>query len=426
MVFHEGIGYKFNTRTAPLGADRTDQEVSPLTPATGANKNGKKPQPAVPEPLTADPDAATREPERAEWTEPYNSFNSWKGLMYYPEYQGIVTEKFLPPIEASIDPTYVCNIDCVWCNSWRILHKSEKVGHKMTTEHLLNLCGFLADWGVRGFCFAGGGDPTLHPGMWEALKLIKDKGKQSSIITNGIEIRTEERRRLAIEGCRWIGISLDAGTRETYARIKKTSVKKFDMIVENVRAMIEMQKQTGARCEIAIKYLIHPSNEHEILQACQLAYEIGVPHFHARPAASENIEGLGEVLKFNMDLVNEQLAACMKMQTKDFKVFGVRHKFNETMNLKHGFSRCWAAPLTIQCGADGYVYNCVDWRGDPNYVLGMHYPDPSKILEFWGSPKHVQFLKDVVVDKCPRCTYGIYAQQIEHAVVGDDMCVNFP
>ena len=89
-------------------------------------------------------------------------------------------------------------------------------------------------------------------------------------------------------------------------------------------------------------------------------------------------------------------------------------------------SRCWAAPLTIQCGADGFVYNCVDWRGDPRFVLGSHYPDPRNILDFWGGEKHLQLMKDVNVDKCPRCTYGIYAQQIENAVLNDDMCVNFP
>lgn len=395
-----------------------------MTPAAAkASPDGQAAATVQPEPAA---EAAVAEPAQAEWTDPYNSFNSWKGLTYYPQYQGIIQDKLLPPVEASIDPTYVCNIDCVWCNSWRILHKSEKVGHKMTREHLLSLCTFLADWGVRGFCFAGGGDPTLHPGMWEALELIKAKGKQSSIITNGIEIRTEERRRIAVECTRWIGISLDAGDRQTYAELKKTSPKKFDHILENVQAMLEMARQTKSRCEIAIKYLIHPTNQHEILKACEIARDLGVHHFHARPAASENIEGLGEVLHFDMDLVNQQLAECMKMQTARFKVFGVRHKFTETMNLKHGFSRCWSAPLTIQCGADGFVYNCVDWRGDPDYVLGSHFPDPKQILEFWGSSRHVQFLKKVQVDNCPRCTYGIYAQQIEHAVLNDEMCVDFP
>lgn len=367
---------------------------------------------------------------RPEWTDPYNSFNSWKGLMYLDHYRGILEEKLLPPVEASIDPTYVCNIDCLWCNSWRILHKDGKVGHKMTDEHLLRLCGFLADWGVRGFCFAGGGDPTLHPALWEALKLTTSKGRENAIITNGIKIDTAEKQEIAVANCRWIGISLDAGTAERYAQVKKTSPKVFHKILDNVRAMVELIRsgRVDTRCEIAIKYLIHPTNQDEILTACKLARELGVVHFHARPAASENIESphLGRTLRFDMDLVNAQLEECMKLQTAEFKTFGVRHKFSETFNLKHGFSRCWAAPLTIQCGADGYVYHCVDWRGDPDYVLGMHWPDPEQILEFWGSKYHLDLMKSVKVDRCPRCTYGIYAQQIEFAVKSDGMCVNFP
>lgn len=399
-------------------------EEEGLVTTGSASRNGRarrQPQHA------SEPDAPDREEhDPQEWTEPYNSFNSWKGLMYFQHYQGIVNEKLLPPVEASIDPTYVCNIDCVWCNSRRILHNDEKLGHKMSREHLLNLCTFLADWGVRGFCFAGGGDPTLHPDLWDALRLVKDKGRESSVITNGIAIQTPEQRETAVTCTRWIGVSLDAGTRDTYATLKKTSARKFDQIIENLRAMLDIVKRTGARCEIAIKYLIHPTNQYEIIDACRLARDLGVHHFHARPAASENIEGLGEVLHFDMHAVNAQLAECMSMQTRAFKVFGVRHKFTETMNMKHGFSRCWAAPLTIQCGADGLVYNCVDWRGDARFVLGSHYPDPRQILEFWGGEKHLRLMKEVNVDKCPRCTYGIYAQQIESAVLNDDMCVNFP
>lgn len=405
-----------------LSTVRTPDEGRHGAGASSRGKSHPNGKPVYDHPSDEDTPAAACE----EWTEPYNSFNSWKGLMYFQHYQGIINEQLLPPVEASIDPTYVCNIDCVWCNSWRILHKDDKVGHKMSREHLLGLCAFLADWGVRGFCFAGGGDPSLHPALWDALRLVKEKGKESSVITNGIAFQTAERRQIAVECTRWIGISLDAGCRETYARLKKTTARKFDQIVENVQAMMDLKRSTPNRCEIAIKFLIHPTNQHEILRACELARDLGVHHFHARPAASENIEGLGEVLHFDMNHINEQLAECMKMQSRDFKVFGVRHKFTETMNLKHGFSRCWAAPLTIQCGADGYVYNCVDWRGDPRFVLGMHYPDPRQILDFWGSPRHIQFMKDVKVDNCPRCTYGVYAQQIESAVLNDAMCMNFP
>jgi hypothetical protein len=201
---------------------------------------------------------------------------------------------------------------------------------------------------------------------------------------------------------------------------------RLQQVLENVRAMVDQVRRRDLRCEIAIKYLIHPSNSDQILAACELARDLGVAHFHARPAASENIEGLGERLDFPMEEINQQLDACLALQTPTFKTFGVRHKFTRTFNLEHGFSRCLAAPLAIQCGADGRVYLCIDWRGSPRHVLGMHWPEPEQILEFWGSPAHIEKLRAVQVEKCPRCTYGIYARQIENTLERDAMCLNFP
>ena len=363
---------------------------------------------------------------RQEWTDPFNSFNSWKGLLYREHYEAILQGRFLPPIEVAIDPTYTCNVDCIWCNSRRVLKQENLVGQEMSTEHLLRLVSFLADWGVEGFCFAGGGDPTLHPALWDALELVRDRGRQSAILTNGIEINTDRRREIAVSTCRWIGVSLDAATPDRYSRIKRTGPRVFQQVLENVRAMVDQVRRRDLRCEIAIKYLIHPSNSDQILAACELARDLGVAHFHARPAASENIEGLGERLDFPMEEINQQLDACLALQTPTFKTFGVRHKFTRTFNLEHGFSRCLAAPLAIQCGADGRVYLCIDWRGSPRHVLGMHWPEPEQILEFWGSPAHIEKLRAVQVEKCPRCTYGIYARQIENTLERDAMCLNFP
>ena len=96
------------------------------------------------------------------------------------------------------------------------------------------------------------------------------------------------------------------------------------------------------------------------------------------------------------------------------------------VEIQHGFSRCISAPLWIQCGADGNVYLCNDWRGNAKFRLGAHYPNPEQILDFWGSQAHIDLMRSINVDKCPRCTYGIYAKQIEHAVEEDAMCYAFP
>lgn len=386
-------------------------------PGSQSSGNGKSSPPHQQSPADS---------SRQEWTEPFNSFNSWKGLLYREHYEAILQGRLLPPIEAAIDPTYTCNVDCIWCNSTRVLKQEGLTGQDMSSEHLLRLVSFLADWGVKGFCFAGGGDPTLHPALWDALQLVRERGQENAILTNGIEINTRSRREIAVRTCRWIGVSLDAATPERYSRIKRTGRDVFEQVLENVRAMVDLVRREDLRCEIAIKYLIHPSNADQILEACELARNLGVAHFHARPAASENIEGLGQRLEFPMEEINRQLDACLALQTPTFKAFGVRHKFTRSFNLEHGFSRCLSAPLAIQCGADGRVYLCIDWRGSPRHVLGMHWPEPEQILEFWGSPEHLEKLRSVQVEKCPRCTYGIYARQIESALERDAMCRNFP
>lgn len=361
-----------------------------------------------------------------EWTDPFNSFNSWKGLMYREQYEGILKDRLLPPVEASIDPTYTCNVDCVWCNSRRILH-SDLQHSCMSEEHLMNLINFLLSWGVKGFCFAGGGESTLHPSIWKAMLHISEHGCRNAVISNGIAIDTPFKQETAVRTCRWVGISLDAGDAERFAHIKKVAPSAFNKVVANIKAMAEIIRRENLACDLAVKYLIHPENADQISKACALARDLGVAHFHARPAASENIAGqVGSVLQFPMDIINEQLAECLEMQTENFEVFGVRHKFSQSFNLEHGFSRCLSSPLSIQCGADGKVYLCNDWRGSARHVICSHYPNPEAILDYWGSPKHLELIRSIKVEQCPRCTYGVYAKQIENACERDGMCVDFP
>ena len=87
-----------------------------------------------------------------EWKDSYNSFNSWKGLLYKQWYDAIVEGKFLPPIEVNLDPVNACQLACQWCNNKGT--RSRNV--VMSTHHMVNLIKFFKKWGVKGLCIAGG------------------------------------------------------------------------------------------------------------------------------------------------------------------------------------------------------------------------------------------------------------------------------
>ncbi len=350
----------------------------------------------------------------------FNSFNSWKGLLYADWYKAIIKGKFLPPIEASIDPYYLCNLKCQHCNSHR-----DMTGDRIPDSHLLKLVRFLGDWGVKAACFAGGGEPLLHTAMHDAVVEARLVGMEAAILTNGTLLKGKMLD--ALQLCRWVGVSVDAATPETYLKLK--GVDKFKDVISNLARAV---KKPGD-CDIAFKFLISSINQGEIFSACKLAKEMGVRDFHARPMDFHH-QGMGKDLdgrlaNIDIDLINYELECCHSLENENFHVFTIIHKFNPDFTPKRNFSQCYAAPLLIQLGANGKVYFCVDQKHGEGFEMGSHYPNPESILDFWGKERHrYMVLEQGIPSICKtRCTFGVYCEQCELLFTSenDPMCWRF-
>ena len=362
-----------------------------------------------------------------EWSKKneFNSFNSWKGLLYTDWYKAVIRGEFLPPVEASLDPIHQCNLLCEHCNAHRYLVDHTLKERRMPDDHLINLVQFLGRWGVKAICFGGGGEPTMHTKLAEAIKLTTSLGMEASVATNGTLFNDNLVNSLKL--CRWVGISLDAATPETYMIGRNKDL--FATAIKNMTLLVNEIKKAASICDVAYKFLIFDYNQHEIYDACQLAKNIGVKDFHARPADFSH-QGMGAKRKpthYNIDLILEQFEQCHLLEDDDFRVFTVMHKFDDQMKPRKDFSQCYAAPLCIQLCADGKVYFCPDTRHKEEFLLGSHYPDPEKILEIWGHDRH----KKMVFGNSPgicqtRCTFAPYNRQCENLFTGKDpMCWRF-
>jgi len=359
-----------------------------------------------------------------EWSNPFNSFNSMKSLLYGDYFKAVFDKKFLSPLEASLDPIHSCNLMCQHCNAHRYLTKEK---NRMTDEHLMNLIRFLGKWGVKAICFGGGGEPTLHSQLHLALYLTKEMGMESSIATNGT-LFTPQLIEAMAECCRWVGISVDAANGKTYQMGRNKNL--FLQTLVNIKNLLKEIKKTKSKCEVAYKFLIMPHNQYEIYDACLVAKDLGVRDFHARPADFRH-QGMGELKRknneYNIFAIKEQFERCHKLETDDFRVFTVMHKFTKDFTPRKDFNQCYAAPLVIQLCADGNVYFCVDQRHQPKYILGTHYPNPENILKFWGGKKHKALVFGNTPKKCKtRCTFGFYNKIAEEVFMDKDpFCKNF-
>lgn len=365
-----------------------------------------------------------------EWSDrgKYSSYNSWKGLAFSLHYLAIVQDRLLPPIEASLDPAGVCQLDCLWCGSYSFLNPKGSIYQDsacriMPQGHLLKLVEFLINWGVTGFCLGGGGEPSLNPDCTDAIYRIREKGREVAMVTNGVNLSAALIDALHL--CRWVGFSVDAATESEYHLLKGGPRDAFYRVLRNIDTLV---RRVDGYCDVSFKFLVCPDNARSILAACHLAKESGVREFHARPAKIEGKEAyVGQGVAFDVPLIMDLFAACHELEDDNFRVITSWHKFGEGFKARNDFSRCWASPLQIQCCAEGGVYNCQDQRCEPRFRLGSHYPDPERILDFWGKEEHLNLLKGIKPEEdCCACTYGPYQKQIEAVAVRDDMCIAFP
>lgn len=361
-----------------------------------------------------------------EWKDKYNPFNSDKILVWREWLEGCAKADFLPPITIDIDPSGRCNLNCIWCN---FADYNKECSKDIPTEHLLRIADFAAAWGVKSVHVLGGGEPLMNPGVKDLFLHLQQNGLQSSLITNGT-LLTDELIDVILKTCRWVGISLDAGSSDTYMKVKGIgSDAIFGLVTNNIKKLCDRKKELKSNCAVCAKYLMHPLNVKDIFKCALLVKYLGVDDFQIRPAGWENVQNKN-VTKFDftplLDIVNEQIEKTRGIESDTFHTYGVRHKFSVDMERKITYSKCIASPVTLVFGADGNCHVCGDRRGQKEFILCSHYPDVRNVLKYWNTEWHHDIIKSVRLEECPRCVLGPYHEIIEKVFIKDQMCRYFP
>ena len=367
-----------------------------------------------------------------EWSNAWNPFNSAKVLLWKSHLEACANENYLPPVSVDLDPANKCMYDCPHCNAYDVLNDSGKI---MSEEHMIKLIDFLADWRdstqyktPNSACVSGGGEPYMNKNINSLFERMAHHNMEIGIITTGF-LMNEQDIDIVAKTVRWIGFSMDSATSTTYKKVK--GIKSDDAmskVINNIKKLVKRIDQLGTKCDVAYKFLLTPDNAFEIFHAIKLAKEIGVKDFHLRPAGWDNLSKVKNKPDYSeyIDVINTQIEDGMKLETKNFRVFGIRHKFNPDFSKKINFSRCWAIPMLPTFGADGNVHICFDMRGREDLILCKHDPDQSEILKVWNTDFHKNMIRSIKIKDCPRCTFGSYNEIVEKVIIDDSMCKLFP
>jgi len=362
--------------------------------------------------------------ERKEWSVKniFNPFNSMKVLAHYERFKKIKRGNPLPPpVTISLDLTSQCNNKCYYCNSEYALEHNK---NKMDKETILEMCDFLKYWNVGGYkvlgsCIGGNGESTINKNLDTLIEnLYGNIGM--GLITNGTLLN----RHSKLGKLNWLGVSVDAGTKETYK--DKTKRDYFDKVISNIKKT----HTNNPHLDISYKYLLLPENVNEVYISSTIAKKIGCRNIHIRPFGNPWDRNLNNPFtKEHIETFQKQLELARTLEDENFSVYGITHKFNPDFTPVKDFKKCYGILITGAISpkrSDKYKFcyqMCCDRRGDESLI--KDFRNFEDFERWWGSDEHFDIVESININKCPRCTQSQSIKIYENVILNDKMDVNF-
>lgn len=317
------------------------------------------------------------------------------------------------PRTAIVYPTYVCNQDCLWCE-----YRSENTEHHsiMTRDQLMGVISDLHALGVKGVEFCGGGEPSLHPNLAEAVEDLHQRGMSVGILTNG----TKMKGRLAdafINYGSYVRVGFDGGTAETIDFVKKpkSPEARFEAVAQNVAAMVKLRNERGTACRISVKVVVDTNNMHEIEDAVKLALRLGVDSIQFKAARLVD----SEISADDAERINADIARCQEAYRGQVTVIGSTTKVNTAR-------QCWLTPLQLTIDTLGEVYLCCYYtHRKEKHTIGNCFKDPLEGL--WYSEDHWRKIDGIEPHECNNldCRFVKYNDIMDKLVADNEAQFEF-
>lgn len=257
--------------------------------------------------------------------------------------KGLLSTKH--PILAHVIPMRRCNLACGYCNEY------DKVSDPVPLETMKKRLDRLASFGTTAITISGG-EPMLHPQIFEIISHIRSHGMIAGLISNGYYMTRENIAKLNQAGLEYLQISIDNIAPD------KVSQKSLKVIDRYLRYLSE-----DAAFHVNINSVIGGGvkNPEDALVVAHRAVELGFGStlgiIHDHGGQLKPLSGIEEEV-------------YQKLRRYGKKKFGWLNDFQD--DLAYGRPhhwRCRAGARYLYICEDGLVHYCSQQRGYPAIPL---------------------------------------------------------
>ena len=290
------------------------------------------------------------------------------------------------PIYAEISPAGTCNHRCIYCALDFMEYQTRFLDSRVLKERLSE----MASCGLKSIMYAGEGEPLLHKEIVDIINYTKQTGIDVAITTNGVLFR-EDIIESTLENITWIKVSINGGTKETYAKIHKTNPESFERVISNMSYAAKIKRERGYKCTLGMQLILLPENSEEIKLLAQRAKDIGMDYLVIKPYSqhpSSRTNKYKEIKYSDYFYLSDELNS---FKDDKFSVIFRMNTMEKWDEKKRNYRHCLALPFWSYIDAGGTVWGCSVYLNDENFSYGNIYKNSFR--EIWEGEKRVNSVR---------------------------------
>lgn len=312
------------------------------------------------------------------------------------------------PIYWEITTSAACNHRCSFCSVDAIGYPAILMNHRVLCDRMFE----AHQLGVKSVMFGGTGEPLLHKSINPIVRSASRSGLDTAFTTNGVLLN-----KLELELCSWVKVSLNAGTRESYAAIHKTDEKDWDTVWRNIK---DATQRKGS-CAVGVQCVVLPENYREMDALARLSLDAGADYLVLKPYSQATFSIVQREVDYRP--MRDYLNGVASAHTgPGFEVVVRTNAITNEITGKHNFDKCRATPFTwVYSMANGDVFTCSAHLLDHKFCIGNL--NTQSFQEIWEGDKrreNWEMMKEFDIHNCRlscrMAQANTYLEQLAHGV----------
>src|SRR5205085_6079504 len=244
-----------------------------------------------------------------------------------------------------------CNLACTYCNEF------DKTSDPVPIDTMLERIDKLAEFGSSIITISGG-EPMMHPEIYEIIARIRHHGMIAGLISNGYYFQPEKIKKLNEVGLDYLQISIDNVNPDD---VSKKSLKVLDGKLKNLAEYAKFKVNINSVVGGGV------ANPEEALIIANRALELGF---------SSTVGVIHDEMGLNKGLTAREKEVYKEIKAKGARSYARWNWFQDDLVEGKEYEwRCRAGARYLYVCEDGLVHWCSQQRGYPAKPLDEYTID---------------------------------------------------